>query len=517
MMQMAMNDVLQWLVPLSPTSGPSRQVLLVMLIHFVLRLLVALSPHSGQGKVPRWGDFEAQRHWMEVTLHVPVSDWYVGRLPGNELSHWGLDYPPLTAGVSWLHGRAIESVLGSSNATLELATSRGAESDRLKLAMRLSVLLSECLVLWPAVWLFVARVVPRADAVAAGVAMVLFQPSLILIDHGHFQYNTICLGLTLWAVLALLADRPFLATVCFCAALNFKHMALYFAPAFFFQMLGDAFRLGSLPRAIVRVALLGVVAIATFAVFWSPWLAQENPVAAVQQVLARLLPWERGLYEDKVANFWCTVSPVLKLNGRYPIATLRQLCLGATLLAIAPASAALLLRRRQHRAALAESFLTGLLATSLAFFLFSYQVHEKSLLLPLLPLALLGVSAGTRWRGVAALIALIGHFSMYPLSQKDETQLAYFALALLFYLAEFGASWRHSWFVAVSAAGALIIHVLMAFVTPPARLPDLFTVACTSLSFAHLALLWVFASARLWRMDDEADGDDGDQVKFKRS
>lgn len=498
-----MNEVVQWLAPLSPTSGSNRQIALVLLTHFVLRLLVALSPHSGQSQAPKWGDFEAQRHWMEVTRHVPLHDWYAGRTPGNELTHWGLDYPPLTAAVSWLHGTAIECVLGSNNSTFALVDSRGAESDALKLAMRLSVLLTECVVLWPAVLLFVTHVVRvKADKVAAAVGIVLFQPSLILIDHGHFQYNTVCLGFTLLAVVAVLVDRPYCATLCFCAALNFKHMALYFAPAFFFQLLGDAFRLGSLARAIVRIALLGVVALGTFAVIWSPWLMQPDPLAAVQQVLARLLPWERGLYEDKVANFWCSVSPVLKLNGRYPIATLRQLCLGATLLAIAPASAALLLHRRR-----AESFLIGLLATSLAFFLFSYQVHEKSLLLPLLPLALLAAANESQWRGTAALLALIGHFSMFPLAQKDNTELAYFALTLLFCVAEYGAS---TWWWAVSATGVLIIHALMAFVTPPTHLPDLFTLACTAFSFAHLALLWLYASIALWRVDDN-------DMKLKRN
>lgn len=27
--------------------------------------------------------------------------------------------------------------------------------------------------------------------------MVLLQPSLVLIDHGHFQYNSVCLGLAM--------------------------------------------------------------------------------------------------------------------------------------------------------------------------------------------------------------------------------------------------------------------------------------------------------------------------------
>jgi hypothetical protein len=24
-----------------------------------------------------FGDFEAQRHWMEITIHLPIGDWFV--------------------------------------------------------------------------------------------------------------------------------------------------------------------------------------------------------------------------------------------------------------------------------------------------------------------------------------------------------------------------------------------------------------------------------------------------------
>lgn len=46
------------------------------------------------------GDFEAQRHWMEITIHLPISMWYF-----YDLQYWGLDYPPLTAYHSWLLGK----------------------------------------------------------------------------------------------------------------------------------------------------------------------------------------------------------------------------------------------------------------------------------------------------------------------------------------------------------------------------------------------------------------------------
>ena len=43
-----------------------------------------------------YGDYEAQRHWMEITLNLPIQDWY-RETKDNDLLYWGLDYPPLTA------------------------------------------------------------------------------------------------------------------------------------------------------------------------------------------------------------------------------------------------------------------------------------------------------------------------------------------------------------------------------------------------------------------------------------
>lgn len=56
--------------------------------------------HLGYGTPPMFGDYEAQRHWMELTVHLPVQQWY-----RYDLQYWGLDYPPLTAYVSWMCGK----------------------------------------------------------------------------------------------------------------------------------------------------------------------------------------------------------------------------------------------------------------------------------------------------------------------------------------------------------------------------------------------------------------------------
>lgn len=77
--------------------------LFIMLIALLIRSLVALHSYSGQATPPVFGDFEAQRHWMEITLHTPLLDWY-RQTTTNNLGYWGLDYPPLSAYWAYITG-----------------------------------------------------------------------------------------------------------------------------------------------------------------------------------------------------------------------------------------------------------------------------------------------------------------------------------------------------------------------------------------------------------------------------
>eukprot|EP00049_Salpingoeca_infusionum_P000600 m.41156 g.41156 ORF g.41156 m.41156 type:complete len:108 (-) comp10522_c0_seq1:1640-1963(-) len=66
----------------------------VVCVALALRMLTALGPHSGSNKPPMYGDFEAQRHWMEVrqaclsrfglTIHFHSPPFY---LFTNPLTH----------------------------------------------------------------------------------------------------------------------------------------------------------------------------------------------------------------------------------------------------------------------------------------------------------------------------------------------------------------------------------------------------------------------------------------------
>jgi hypothetical protein len=80
---------------------------LVWLLLVLARWLVGLHSYSGEHTPPMFGDYEAQRHWMELTINLPVSDWYFNST-SNDLLYWGLDYPPLTAYVSYFFGRVAD-------------------------------------------------------------------------------------------------------------------------------------------------------------------------------------------------------------------------------------------------------------------------------------------------------------------------------------------------------------------------------------------------------------------------
>lgn len=61
------------------------------------------------------------------------------------------------------------------------------------------------------------------------------------------------------------------------------------------------------------MAIKGLVSIATLAVCVAPIaLLSPSPISALLQIVHRVFPFARGLYEDKVANFWCTSNLVYK-------------------------------------------------------------------------------------------------------------------------------------------------------------------------------------------------------------
>lgn len=513
---------------------------IILMVVGLFRWAAGLWGYSGYQTPPTYGDFEAQRHWMELTTQLPVSHWYF-----HDADWWGLDYPPLTAYHSWIMGK-VGSIIDPT--WFHLYTSRGLEDDTLKVFMRATVIISEYLVYIPAAVIFVRRFsrlqgVQTWDASVALVA-ILLQPATILIDHVHFQYNTVMLGLVLASASSIMAGRYMWSCVFFVGALGFKQMALFYAPAVFAYLLGICL----FPKVnITRLLRIAVVTIAAFVMLLLPILlgtyydyirgieaiptldgrAPMLPIFSslgayldahawyfpfihqVTQLIHRVFPFARGLFEDKVANFWCAMNVLYKLRS-HPIAQLQRLSLLATLGSILPPCLIIFLRPKK------DLFPLALAATAWGFFLFSFQVHEKSVLLPLMPMTLLlagkeGLAPWTRsWVGFAN---ILGAWTMFPLLERVELRVPYTVLTLLWaYLLDlppisFGVYKNIGLSNGLLTQATVLIHVAFyvlmvvwhffeAFVKPPQGLPDLWVVANVGLGAGGFGIcyLWCVGS-----------------------
>lgn len=484
------DDRWLWLVH----KGIAASFLCIAVFALLVRVAVSLHPYSGAGNPPKYGDFEAQRHWMEITLNLPVKEWYRNST-SNNISYWGLDYPPLTAYQSYFHGLFLRFFHPES---VSLFTSRGHESYLGKLLMRWTVLSSDALVFFPAVFYFVlayhsGRPSGQKTHIAWHIAMILLNPCLMLIDHGHFQYNCISLGLTVGAVAAVLSNKELVACSLFSLALNHKQMTAYFAPAFFSHLLGKCLRRRN---PVLEVSKLGLVVLGTFALVWWPYL---HSMEAFSRVLSRLAPFERGIYEDYVANFWCTTSVLVKWKRIFTIQSLKLLSLGLTVSTCLPSMV------QQIWAPSNQGFLYGLLNSAFSFYMFSFQVHEKSILLPLLPASLLALEEPVllKW------ITLCALFSMFPLLCRDKLILPYIALSALFIFIYHVPSARQdrketrsfkSFVTTFLVLCSVVLHIVYLTMHPPHRYPFLFEAMIMLLCFSQFMLLAFYTNAKQWML-----------------
>lgn len=386
-----------------------------------------------------YGDYEAQRHWMEITTNLPVTDWYQNTTD-NHLNYWGLDYPPLTAYHMFLCGKVANFI--NENFT-KLHDSRGHESETHKLFMRYTVLLSDVALFIPSIIIYYYTcIIPenKQDNVkvknhqkpksnikltiidsSLSVILALLYPGIILIDHGHFQYNSISLGLFIFATIFILHRKNILASVFFSLALNYKQMELYHSIPFFLYLLSIC-----VPKpgqgtisGLFRLIKIGLTVIITFTIIWLPFIFD---LGVFLQVLHRQFPIARGVFEDKVSNVWCALNIFYKFKNHFDNHQMMRLCLFTTLSAILPSSADLFLRPN------IKKFVLSLINSSLAFFLFSFQVHEKTILLVAIPVLLYFPYSPF----VCLWFLYISIFSMVPLIIKDKLLIALIGLTVFY-------------------------------------------------------------------------------------
>uniref|UniRef100_A0A3Q1J7T8 Alpha-1,3-glucosyltransferase n=1 Tax=Anabas testudineus TaxID=64144 RepID=A0A3Q1J7T8_ANATE len=401
-------------------------VSICVLLGVVTRWGVSLNSYSGAGKPPMFGDYEAQRHWQEVTSNLPLHEWYVNTTD-NDLNYWGLDYPPLTAYHSWICAYIAKII---NPEWVELHRSRGYESPAHKLFMRATVLVADLFIYIPAVVLYCLYLTDGSSKKKVSTMFCfLLYPGLTLIDYGHFQYNGVSLGFFLWGAVALGLGWDSLGSMAFCLALNYKQMELYHALPFFCYLLGKCIKLGLIGRGLFLLVRIAVTVLVTFALCWLPFLSDPDQAL---QVVRRIFPVARGLFEDKVANAWCSLNVLIKIRSILSINVLIPFPLCSMLPLF-----------------LKDGLLVPYIVTSLAFLFFSIY-----------------------------LLSALEHCS------EEELRLGAYH-KLLFCLPKMDL-----FYISTAAmAGLSIVSVVL---VPPPHLPDLFPVLVSTTSFLHFLGTFIY-------------------------
>lgn len=122
------------------------------------------------------------------------------------------------------------------------------------------------------------------------------------------------LGFVLFAIVFAQKSHYLSCAIAFTLSLMFKQMALYYSPAFFFYLIGQCFA----KRSFSLFLKISFVTAATFVACLIPFLASKD-FDVLYDIFRRVFPLHRGLFEGKVANFWCSSSVLFKIRNYFDV------------------------------------------------------------------------------------------------------------------------------------------------------------------------------------------------------
>lgn len=400
------------------------------------KVLVAPAYHST--------DMEVHRNWLAVTYALPLRAWYT-----DTTSPWTLDYPPFFAYLSWLLAQPAAWVDGKM---LDVAA-LGYASAACKAYMRATVLATELVL---AAALYAHYTLAPSDANRCLLVGALLHPGLFIVDHVHFQYNGLLFGVLLWSLWAARVHRPLLSAMLFASLLNLKHIYLYVAPAWI-AYLARVYLLPTCPRSLkawwalgARIVALGVATVAPFAASILPFVHYtDDAPALLQSMYARLFPFHRGLIHAYWApNVWALYTAadrvLVHLRGHATASASRgkvEDVVFGVLPSVRPpvcfALACACMGVYAWRLALRPTYRAFVVCVSLCAltsFAVGWHVHEKAILVALMPLTLVAADAYVYLR-LWEILSAVTITSLFPLLYTpNETPAKLLYSAVWFFL-----------------------------------------------------------------------------------
>ncbi|KAI9582158.1 probable dolichyl pyrophosphate Glc1Man9GlcNAc2 alpha-1,3-glucosyltransferase isoform X1 [Glossina fuscipes] len=400
----------------------------VLLLSTCVKILLIPAYHST--------DFEVHRNWLAIAHSLPLNRWYY-----DDTNEWTLDYPPLFAYFEWLLAKVAQFV---DPEMLQLHNSNYV-SKRTKYFQRFSVIIMDVVYACGAWRMLKAfRTLHIRYQPITAEALLLLNVGLLFIDHIHFQYNGFLFGVLLLSISCLLEDRFLLGCTVFATLLNLKHIYLYMAPAFGVYLL-KFYCLDSKRSTFTSVLKLTIAGLVPFAISFGPFW-QHLP-----QILSRLFPFRRGLTHSYWApNFWALYNTADKVVAKalnmsiaekytsgivqnYEHSVLPSVRPLATFILTIAAMLPILIKLLCYttKSESKITFLRSVVLCSLSSFLFGWHVHEKAILMSLIPFCFL-FFVHAQDAKYAFLLSAAGYYSLFPLLFDSDLIVIRYSLYLAY-------------------------------------------------------------------------------------
>ncbi|KAJ1526081.1 hypothetical protein ONE63_009246 [Megalurothrips usitatus] len=390
-------------------------------------------------------DFEVHRNWLAITHSLPIKKWYT-----ESTSEWTLDYPPLFAWFEYI----LSLIAQFFDPKMLIVSNLNYASPETVLFQRLSVIFADLMFAYgtkecckyvlssglrkSSRWNF------RWSSPSAMLQLLLLgNAGLFIVDHIHFQYNGFLYGIQLLSIAKILQGSYVAGSFWFAVLLNLKHIYAYVAPAYLVYLLRNY----CFPQAPSNASLkdlnthfsmrrfteLACTVSGVFLVSFGPFVVMNE----IGNVLSRLFPFKRGLSHAYWApNFWALYNTADKFatiaGHKYNLVNVTssatmtgglvqefehtvlpsispRLTFLLTLLSIVPALVKLWLSPGNPL-----HFVRCLVLCACGSFMFGWHVHEKAVLMIIIPLTVLAVV----WRREAQIyliLSTVGHYSLFPL------------------------------------------------------------------------------------------------------
>ncbi|GAA5887920.1 hypothetical protein JCM6882_000802 [Rhodosporidiobolus microsporus] len=412
--------------PPEPSARPwwpldaSERSLLVLAVVLKLLLLPAY----------RSTDFEVHRNWLAITHSLPLTQWYY-----DAGSEWTLDYPPFFA----FFERFLATFAYVVDPKIVQLHNLEYGAASVVAFQRVTVILSD-LVLTFALFRW-ARTSTKPDFPTASLiaASVVLHPGLLIVDSIHFQYNGFLLGILLWSLIAARDNNLYLCAALFATLLNFKHIFIYLAlPYFVFLLRRHCYPPGG-KFHLDRVVELGLIVAGICALSFGPFVLAGG-VSQLKQIFSRLFPFQRGLnHAYWAANVWAIVSAVDRVLVKYlvsrgvPISSEALVSssrglIGSTTFGVLPSITprttfaltflftSFFLVKLWFDPSF-KRFLDSVVLAAMTSFLWGWHVHEKAVLLFLVPLSLTATESDNHYRSFL-IATTAGVYGLFPLLIK---------------------------------------------------------------------------------------------------